>query len=656
MRRKVELPLEEEYADYSKRRKNAYNPAFAGTNKYAFDDPRIKHKENRVAKENFDPNFMVTTQNFLERVKPIENNLANIFGSDEENVPAKHKNNPFLKPANNKPSEELRNNFTEKKVQLTSFDAKVGPTNKQSSQSFNQTNYRKEELVTDSIDDDLANINVEEVLDQIYNSDDEAKYKTPTFSFQKQTYPKRLEDQLEIKPYNDTSLSSYFPLKKNLNNNNSLKNEIILNNTCFRNDKLTTKQFPLNIIITHPNLNPIQTICFELLANTDKHSLVTAPTGSGKTTLFEISIGRVIKQNIDQNNKYINTSFKIIYLAPIKSLCQEKYQEWRVKFSQLNLSVIEATGDSKFINQSQLQSANIILSTPERWDSITRKWKDYPLIISQIHLLLIDEIHLLNEEVRGGTLEAIVARMKLIAKNENFKNSPFCNFRIVALSATIPNIYDLAEWLSVDAEGLKIFGEEYRPVQIEKIVLGYNNDKNEYLFEKNLNFRLADLLQKYSDDRPSLVFCQTQKGTVTACLQLQKDTGRIFNITPEQKSELTHLANLVKDKQLIGLVKSGIAFHNASLTMFDRQLVEEYFKKGLLRVICTTSTLAQGVNLPARLVIIKSTFCYRGSTIGYTEYNKIEIDQMVGRAGRPQYDTKGIAIIMTEKHNVEKVI
>jgi ATP-dependent DNA helicase HFM1/MER3 len=72
-------------------------------------------------------------------------------------------------------------------------------------------------------------------------------------------------------------------------------------------------------------------------------------------------------------------------------------------------------------------------------------------------------------------------------------------------------------------------------------------------------------------------------------------------------------------------------------------------------VICTTSTLAQGVNLPARLVIIKSTFCYRGANVGYTEYNKIEIDQMVGRAGRPQYDTKGIAVIMTEKHNIEKV-
>jgi len=89
--------------------------------------------------------------------------------------------------------------------------------------------------------------------------------------------------------------------------------------------------------------------------------------------------------------------------------------------------------------------------------------------------------------------------------------------------------------------------------------------------------------------------------------------------------------------------------------MEDRILVEDYFKQGKIRIICTTSTLAQGVNLPARLVVIKSTYCYKGPKVGYTDYTKMEIDQMVGRAGRPQYDNKGVAVIMTEKQNVDKV-
>ena len=89
------------------------------------------------------------------------------------------------------------------------------------------------------------------------------------------------------------------------------------------------------------------------------------------------------------------------------------------------------------------------------------------------------------------------------------------------------------------------------------------------------------------------------------------------------------------NKELSEYSKYGIAFHNASLSPSDRKIIEDGIKSGLIKVICTTSTLAQGVNLPARLVIIKSTNCYRGMKEGFTEYNKMEIDQMVGRAGRP---------------------
>lgn len=149
-------------------------------------------------------------------------------------------------------------------------------------------------------------------------------------------------------------------------------------------------------------------------------------------------------------------------------------------------------------------NSQLLITTPEKWDAITRKWRDNISLISRISLILIDEVHLLNTEERGGTLEAVVSRMKIIAKEINRNEG----MRIIAVSATIPNIYDIAEWLEVDKKCIKVFGEEYRPVALEKHVFGYNYTKSEFLFEKNLNFRLLEIIRKFSDKRPTLIFCQ----------------------------------------------------------------------------------------------------------------------------------------------------
>ena len=425
------------------------------------------------------------------------------------------------------------------------------------------------------------------------------------------------------------------------------------------------ENFPLNLIIKYPNLNKVQESCFDLLFYTNENSLITAPTGSGKTLLFEISLARIIKENFNfTKNTFNKKNFKIIYIAPIKSLCQEKSFDWKIKFSQnpLNLNILEFTSDNEYINFTQLNEANLILTTPEKFDVLSRKWKKIPEFFLEITLLLIDEIHLLNEENRGATIEAIVSRMKLISSLKRFQNSFIENFRIIALSATMPNIYEIAEFLNVKKSGLKIFGEEYRPVKIERIVLGYQRGKNqnEYMFEKYLDYRIANLIQNYSEGKSSLIFCQTQKGTINCAKQLVNDfnLGKLTSIssllTKEDKKKLENLSIKISNKNLSQCIKYGIAFHNGGLNSNDRNLIENNFKENLIKIICTTSTLAQGVNLPARLVIIKSTNCYRGNKIGYSEYNKIEIDQMIGRAGRIQFEKKGIAIIMTEKEKVEK--
>ena len=426
------------------------------------------------------------------------------------------------------------------------------------------------------------------------------------------------------------------------------------------------KSFPLSSIITFPTLNRVQEECFDLLYRTDERALITSPTGSGKTLLFELGIGRIIKQNYNLKEKaYKNKNFKIIYIAPIKSLCQEKTFEWKMKYgkSPLELTVTESTSDSEYLNINLLNNSNIILTTPEKFDVLTRKWKDISSFISNISLLLIDEIHLLNEEHRGATLEAIIARIKLLKNMENFKQTNLENIRIIAVSATIPNITDVAEFLEIkgnNARGLKIFGEEYRPVKVERIVIGYkrNKNQNEFVFEKYLDYRVSSIIEKYSEGKPTLIFCQTQKGSINSAKQLMTDyqEGKLMSMKIDlpTKKILEQISSSINNKQLSIFVKFGIAFHNAGLSLNDRQIIEENFKINAIKIICTTSTLSQGVNLPARLVIIKSTNCYKGHNIGYSEYTKMEIDQMCGRAGRPQYDNKGIAVIMTESYKTQK--
>ena len=425
------------------------------------------------------------------------------------------------------------------------------------------------------------------------------------------------------------------------------------------------KLFPLSSIITFPSLNRVQEECFDLLFRTDERVLITSPTGSGKTLLFELGIARIILQNYNLKEKmYKNKNFKIIYIAPIKSLCQEKTFEWKMKYGKapLELTVTESTSDSEYLNINLLNNSNIILTTPEKFDVLTRKWKDISSFISNISLLLIDEIHLLNEEHRGATLEAIIARIKLLKNMENFKQTNLENIRIIAVSATIPNILDVVEFLGIgkDQKGLKIFGEEYRPVKVERIVIGYkrNKNQNEFVFEKYLDYRVSSIIEKYSEGKPTLIFCQTQKGSINSAKQLMTDyqEGKLMcmKLDLNTKKILEQISSSINNKQLSTFVKFGIAFHNAGLSLNDRQIIEDNFKINAIKIICTTSTLSQGVNLPARLVIIKSTNCYKGHNIGYSEYTKMEIDQMCGRAGRPQYDKKGIAVIMTESYKTEK--
>ncbi|XP_067331830.1 probable ATP-dependent DNA helicase HFM1 isoform X2 [Channa argus] len=364
-----------------------------------------------------------------------------------------------------------------------------------------------------------------------------------------------------------------------------------------------------------PFFNYIQSKALDDVLYTDKNFVACAPTGSGKTVLFELAIIHLLMETSEPWR-----DVKAVYMAPIKALCSQCFESWKKKFGPLGLNCKELTGDTEIDDFFEIQDSHIILTTPEKWDSMTRKWKDNCLL-QLVRLFLIDEVHVVKDATRGATLEVVVSRMKTVHTYRTVQNpGTGLSVRFVAVSATIPNISDIAEWLSNESGPATYLDmdESHRPVKLRKVVLGfpYSPNQTEFKFDLSLSYKMANIIQTYSEQKPALVFCSTRKGTQQSAAILAKDVRFIMNI--EHKQRLIKYANSILDSKL--------------------------------RV--TTTTLAMGVNLPAHLVVIKSTMQYFGGSC--EEYSEADLLQMIGRAGRPQFDTSATAVIMTKMQTKEK--
>nr|XP_029498093.1 probable ATP-dependent DNA helicase HFM1 isoform X3 [Oncorhynchus nerka] len=395
-----------------------------------------------------------------------------------------------------------------------------------------------------------------------------------------------------------------------------------------------------------PYFNYVQSKALDDVLYTGKNFVACAPTGSGKTVLFELAIIRLLMETTEPWR-----NVKAVYMAPIKALCSQRFEDWKNKFGPLGLSCKELTGDTEIDDFFEIQDANIIMTTPEKWDSMTRKWRDNCLL-QLVRLFLIDEVHVVKDPMRGATLEVVVSRMKAVKAAENPQED--VSMRFVAVSATIPNTKDIADWLCDDRDPATCLemDESHRPVKLRKVVLGFpcNSNQTEFKFDLSLNYKMANIIQTYSDQKPTLVFCSTRKGVQQSATVLAKDARFIMSI--EHKQRLVNYANSLLDSKLRDLVSFGVGFHHAGVDVSDRKRIEEAFNMGDLPVLFTTSTLAMGVNLPAHLVVIKSTTHYIGGAC--EEYSEADMLQMIGRAGRPQFDTSATAVIMTKTQTKDK--
>ena len=368
-----------------------------------------------------------------------------------------------------------------------------------------------------------------------------------------------------------------------------------------------------------------------------KNLVLASPTASGKTLIAELCI---LKHVLEKHGK-------AIYLSPLRALASEKFKEFQ-RYSTIKKSggdhvrVGISTGDYDG-SDPWLGRYDVILSTNEKADSLLRHKAPW---MSELSLVVADEVHLLTEHSRGPTLEVVLTRLTEINPK----------IQVLALSATVRNAEEVGEWLHAGSvttewrpvplrEGIYLEGQVQFREGASRIVAGQTNSPP-----------LDIALDVVSKGGQALVFSETRRSAVEmgrkAALAMKGQAQR-----PEQRS-LDAISNRILStgektrlsEALAGQVLTGAAFHHAGLSGIHRGIVEDSFREGRVKILAATPTLAAGVNLPARTVVISSYERYE-SGFGRYPISVLEYKQFCGRAGRPKYDKFGESVLIARNHD-----
>ncbi|KAM0682137.1 Pre-mRNA-splicing helicase BRR2 [Mitosporidium daphniae] len=419
-----------------------------------------------------------------------------------------------------------------------------------------------------------------------------------------------------------------------------------------------------------PTLNRIQSAVLAHAFFSDQNLLVSAPTGAGKTgiailallRLFGSACGRKIDfpgcstiiESSDGETVASKRSTIAVYIAPMRALVSEITATFRSRFLESGLwdsnelAISELTGESggglgALLAEQGFASCRLIVATPEKWDIVSRK----PAALIP-DLLIVDEVHLIGDAPRGTALEAIVARSLGEA-------------RIVALSATLPNAEQVGSWLRARVH---CFGGEWRPCPLSLSFYGVMERKVSKRMAKMNEILLEEVIERLPQG-PILVFVHSRRETARTARLLRDGAATrgllaLFHRAGGNDAEDAN-DSAFDSAELGELMPAGIGIHHAGLSRQDRGTVERLFGSGQLSVLVSTATLAWGVNLPAHTVIIKGTEIYdpgteSGSGPAWTLLSSQDLLQMWGRAGRPQFDRHGEALLLTSHENLSRYV
>ena len=390
----------------------------------------------------------------------------------------------------------------------------------------------------------------------------------------------------------------------------------------------------------YSELYPPQVDSIEAGLLDQKNLLVSAPTASGKTLIATLAM----------INNLINNNGKVVYLSPLRALAAEKFSEFK-KIEKIPLGrkikVQISTGDFESIDKT-LEQSDVIILTNEKMDSLIRHGAEW---VNDIRLVIADEIHLVGDQDRGPTLEMVLTKLKLL------ESKP----QIIALSATITNADELSEWLDCT-----LVENDWRPVPLSEGVYnegGVTMDDGKYFeVEPSLRGPSVDLgAESVRDGGQSLLFAETRMRSASLATKAADIISKYLKKSEQDELEKISQKILGKNehtqlvKTLAELVKKGVAFHHAGLNQNCRETIETEFRKGTIKLLSSTPTLASGVNLPARRVVIASIVRYNSRIGANRPISILEYKQLCGRAGRPQYDDYGEAIIVGNANGSELI-
>ena len=357
-------------------------------------------------------------------------------------------------------------------------------------------------------------------------------------------------------------------------------------------DNISTTEYP-HAIFPFPKFNRIQsTIMKEGYWEKDINLVLGTTTSSGKTVAAELFMANTLQ-----------TGKKVVYVSPLKSLTQEKYEEWGERYSQYNIMIL--TGDYVLTNAraEELNKANLICLTSEMIDSRTRNYQsEKSEWMFGVGLVIVDESHIISTN-RGHAVEVGLMRFAKLVPEAS----------ILCLSATMPNVQDFKTWLTtLNGKETKVINSDWRPTKLSWHFITHATYGSYYDIQSDKRSKALELVMAKPKEK-FLVFVH------------DKNTGRML--------ERSFRSAEIETK-----------FHNADLSLDERLNIERSFadKEKGLRVLISTSTLAWGRSLPARNVVIT------GVTRGINEVDELDIIQMAGRAGRLGIDPCGDCFLICD--------
>ena len=402
--------------------------------------------------------------------------------------------------------------------------------------------------------------------------------------------------------------------------------------------KLSSKEIVEKVLKANnfSSLNPVQKEALKLGVLERKNLVVSSPTSSGKTLIAELA----------GLNTTLNFNQKMVYLCPLVALAREKYEDFKKKYENLKIKVALSVGNYDS-SDPWLQNFDWIITSNEKFDSLIRHEASW---ISEIGLIVADEIHLLDDFSRGPTLEILLTLLKRILPKSQF----------LAFSATIKNAEEIANWLRAF-----VLKSNFRPVPLYRGIVFKDKielfDFKTYELRKDLALEEAILENTLLMKKQMIFFLSSRRNAEALAERLSRLTFHFLE--DEEIKKLEKISKKIENvletpteqcKKLATCVKNGTAFYHSGLLFKQRILVEEAYKEGLIKAICSTTSLAFGINLPNFRAVVRDIKRYYPG-LGSVFLPVLEVEQMFGRSGRPKYDSwgEGILIAKTEKDKKE---